>query len=467
MKIKNNLENKSIIFLLLFSFLLLLIQILNKETSQIIFLIQVPLILLYLLLTLKKQKNNFLILLFFICNIVFLYGKIYIKIIKNEKLLGMFFASYLFNIDTFLEIVKVINYNLFGIILGIFLYQIYIHKNKSNKKIKKINLKIYMYHILLIIGSISIILSYKLSQIVNSYGYLSLYNGIAKKVFGNIQSQALFLFSNIFISLIFIILTTFNDSKKKKYYIGVLTLFLIFKFSESLAGGRSGIIGCLLFILWYSHKFLKIKINLLKLIMIGLLSVSLCFYISSKRDVGNKQNFKVVGVEKIYEFLDEQGGSISLLGYYIDNKEKLNINTKPMIFSFLLGGPEKIICKVTHQKYQPERSFYNGERISSVINPKLYKAGYGTGGNYLVEMYDLGRKFGVIFWTALLIFFLYYIQDNFLYMGLFKRMFSLYYIYNIFLLPRTHYLAIGITGSVFLIFIYLIILLFKIGSKKI
>lgn len=47
MKLKNNLENKSLILLLLFSFSLLLIQILNKETSKIIFLIQVPLILLY------------------------------------------------------------------------------------------------------------------------------------------------------------------------------------------------------------------------------------------------------------------------------------------------------------------------------------------------------------------------------------------------------------------------------------
>lgn len=466
MKLKNNLENKSLILLLLFSFSLLLIQILNKETSKIIFLIQVPLILLYLLLTFKRQKNNFLILLFFICNIVFLYGKIYIKIIKNEKILGMFFAKYFFSTETFLEMIVISNCNLFGILLGIFLYQTYINKNKSNKKIKNIFLKNYVFYFFLIIGFISIMLAYKLSRLVNLYGYLSLFNGIAQQNFGYFKNHLLVLFSNVFMALTFILLATFNNFKKKRYYLTILIFLVVFRFCENLAGGRGRTIGCLLFILWYLYKFKDLKINLSKLIIIGFLSVSLCFYLSSRRNIENKQNFKVVGIEKIYEFLDEQGGSISLLGYYIDNKEKLDINNKPMIFSFLLGGPEKIIYKVTHQKYQPEKSFYNGERISSVINPKLYKAGYGAGGNYFVEMYDFGGKFGVIFWTILLIFFLYYIQDNFFYMGLFKRMFILYYIYSIFLLPRAHYLAIGITGSVFLIIVYLNINLLKNFLKQ-
>lgn len=126
---------------------------------------------------------------------------------------------------------------------------------------------------------------------------------------------------------------------------------------------------------------------------------------------------------------------------------------------------KKIFYKITKQNYNPQRSFYNGERISSVINPELYKAGYGAGGNYLVEMYDFGGQMGVILWTAILIFFLNYIQEAFISTGLLKRMFIIYYICSIFLLPKTHYLAIGITGSILLIFTYLIILLFKTRNR--
>lgn len=93
-----------------------------------------------------------------------------------------------------------------------------------------------------------------------------------------------------------------SELKQSQYYIKVLILFLTLKFCESLSSGRGGIIGCLLFTLWYFYKFLKLKINLSRLAIIGLLLVSLCFYISNRRNFDSKQNFKIVGVEKIYDF---------------------------------------------------------------------------------------------------------------------------------------------------------------------
>lgn len=466
MKLEYKFENKNLCILLLISIFLIFFQILNEEMSKIVFIIQLPLIFIYLLTTFKNQKDNFLILLFLICNIVFLYGKVYIKIIKNEKLIGMFFNKCIFSTETFLEMIKVCNYNLLGITLGIFLYKFYSIHFKKNKESTNIDISNNMFYIFLILGIISITLAYNLSKIVNINGYLSLFNNTAKQNFGYLKNSILFLSSNFFVALFFILLSDIKKIKSKKYYIVIFILFFIFRFCENLSGGRGRTIGCLLFILWYSFKFLNLKINLFKLMVIGFLSISLCFYFSSRRNIKNKENFRIIRIEKIFDFLDEQGGSLSLLGYYIDNKEKLDIESRPMICSFILGGPEKILCKLTKQNYNPRESFYNGERISSVINPHLYQSGFGTGGNYLVEMYDLGRKTGVILWTTLLIFFMYYIQEQFIYMTLLKRMFVLYYIYSIFLLPRAHYLAIGITGSIFLIVVYLIIIFTRYLKQK-
>lgn len=442
----------------------LIIQELDSDLSKYFFLLEIPMIFIYLILSYNKKKVNFLLLLFFISNIVFLYGKVYLTILREQKLIGMFFAPYCFGSETYINIIKILNYNILGIFLGIFLGEIYLKKIKRKKSEKK-DVKIinFIFFIILITSIISIFLSYKYSKIVNLHGYLSSFNGVADKVFGELNSKLSFVFINTFTYLLFIWLSLFEDIKNKKLYIVLIILFIV-KFTENLSGGRGKTISCIFFILWYVYFLLNKKIDLKKLIIIGILSVSLCFFLASKRNIKEKLYFKISGITKIVEFLDEQGGSISLLGYYIDNEEKLHILERPMIFSFLLGGPEKIISKITNQKYEYKTSFYLGERMSFIMNRDYFEKGAGTGGNYIVEMYDFGGRVGVVILTAILIFFLYYIQINFLYMNVFKRSYVLYFIYSVFLLPRTHYLAIGITGSLILLFYNLFLIYMK--NKK-
>lgn len=446
-------------FVLFFFVVSSIIIVFNKSNINLIYQLSLIVLASCLIANFKKNKNDFLVLLFFISNFVFLNGRLLISIVKKIPLKGMYFAPYIFTDETVLFMAQVLFFNNFGIFLGRTIGN-YIIKDNI-KKNKKIYIKIKKIYILIIIIFLfSIIYTINLIIIVNKLGYLAKFNGVTEK--SSIWMGKLHIVVNFFNPLIFTYLSVFNkeDFKNKKK---VIILFFINSLLMSLTGGRGVIIYSIFFLLWYVYKYYNLKINLIKLAILGIALISFSFYISSRRTLDEKETFRIANFEKIYDFLNEQGGSISHIGYYKDYPQ-IKVKNKPMIFSFILGGPEKLINKVKGQEYNYKESFYNGERVSSIINEELFKKGHGAGGNYLIEMLEIGGCGGVLFFSMIYTLSLQYIQIKLKEYNLLIRVLFLTFIYRSFMAPRAHYLTIGVLDLVGLFVIY--IFLKFVGKDK-
>lgn len=165
---------------------------------------------------------------------------------------------------------------------------------------------------------------------------------------------------------------------------------------------------------------------------------------------------KKIKVKSVYYLDRTPRRSISYIGYYKDYPQ-IKFKNKSIIFSFIWGGPEKLINKVKEQEYNCKESFYNGERVSSIINEELLKKGHGAGGNYLIEILEIGDCGGVSFFSMIYTLSLQYIQIKLKEYNLLIRVLFLTFIYRNFMAPRAHYLTIGVLdlAGLFVIYIFL------------
>lgn len=459
---QTNTKNTKIldIFVILYLISCGILLCINKEYFRDVYLITVPIIGIVFFIGIKKNKNDFLIFCFYICNFTFLHGNFYLKLLKNKPLYGMYFSPYRFSQETQNFILIVLLIKVIAIYLARtsvnYLPKLFILRRNYYKKLN-INLD-KLYKTILVLATISIIYILKIVKITNSLGYLALYNGLLNSELSWWRYLSILVnLANYFILFYLVLLRG-----KVQNFRNILIIYFLISFIGSLAGGRGGIVALVFCFAWYLFRYFSLEVNCVKILITGILLISFCFFIANKREHNKIQGFESISIKKIEKFFEEQGESVTLLGFYKDYP-KLKIKDKPMILSFLGGGPEKIYTKIFKKKYNPQRSFYNGERISSVVNYNLYKIGNGTGGNYLVEMLEVGEFIGIFILTLVYVFFLEFIQLNFFKMNIFFRMFSFLFIQLSFIAPRAHYLTLGITNIFYIVFSYYFI---RLSFKK-
>lgn len=83
------------------------------------------------------------------------------------------------------------------------------------------------------------------------------------------------------------------------------------------------------------------------------------------------------------------------------------------------------------------------------------KKGHGAGGNYLIEILEIGGCGGVSFFSMIYTLSLQYIQIKLKEYNLLIRVLFLTFIYRNFMAPRAHYLTIGVLDLAGLFVIYI------------
>lgn len=399
---------------------------------------------------LSIKKKYIVIILFLVSLFVFMYGRIVLlPLIFEDKITISWFHYYDISEMTLYFIYKILIYNLFGIILGILYFKpkIYRYRNTLILKNKKIILLFLFFTLIFFCLN-----NYSYLKKLYAVGaYLDIYLG------KNFSSQGIVRMLGIaFYPLLIISISLYNEDKCKNL---LLFLYLFSNFIFSLSGSRAAFINSVFVVIYFSIKKIKIR-NLIILVCCFLSLITFSQMLLLYRS-HNKVQIKT---EKIFkEFIFQQGITGTYLALLKD-KPELFIRKLPYIFS----------TKKPKSQLDNSIDILGGNRIelahqlSIRSNYSMYKKGMGMGGNYIIEMYDLGKEYGVL----ILSFFhtyiaLYFFQNINRYRYLF-RIFIFLCLDQYFLMPRASYLPEIFRPRTYctVIIYFIIILIIKMSIKR-
>ena len=109
-------------------------------------------------------------------------------------------------------------------------------------------------------------------------------------------------------------------------------------------------------------------------------------------------------------------------------------------------------------------------RISYIVNYDYVKRGNGLGGNYIVEMYEVGREIGVLFLSSFFVLLIFYLENLFKQdKSIYGNIFVLLVFQSIFMAPRSYYFDFSIREYLWICLGYFILLNFikQVKTKKI
>ena len=466
-------EKIEIILTVILTISLLLLKIYFEEKELIVIFIT-SLNIIYLAYIMRERKKNIMIFYFSICNFIFNTSISLTKMIKDEYILNsMFFTNgvpYTKEISKFIYNMLILN-NL-GILIGIIM--IYFLKPIKNRyKIryeKKIILK-YIGFILVI--SFIFILKEDLNNIkeVIKIGYAESYLRVNDK---NLSYYFITMFS------IFLMIYLALKPKKNKKMMMILIISILIAFVSSFSGSRGKFLVKLIFFIWYLEvqNYFKIKKKY------AILLVFLVFLYSNKlsniRANYGKNNYSVSKIEslKIMElplkFLESQNGTASIIGYIKIFPEIVEgENYGKMILSSYYTFYDSFFRKellVKNKSKEIGVKINNASRISYIVNYNYVKMGGGLGGNYIVEMYEVGREIGVLFLSSFFVLLIFCLENLFkkdksIYMNIFVLM----VFEEIFMAPRSFYFRFEMKKYLWICLGYFILLNFikQIKIKKI
>lgn len=457
-------EKIEIILTIILTILLLILKIYFEEKELIVILIT-SLNILYLAYRMRERKKNIMIFYFSICNFIFNTSISLTKIVKNEYILNsMFFTNkvpYTKEISKFVYDILILN-NL-GILIGIIM--IYFFKPIKNRyKIryeKKIMLK-YMTFILLIF--FIFILKENLNNIkeVMKMGYAASY-------LRDIDKNSSYYFIALF-SILFIIYLGLKPKKNKKMII-ILVVSILIAFISSFSGSRGEFLVKLIFFIWYlevqNYFKIKKKYAILLVFLVFIYSDRLANiranYGKNSYSVNRTDNFKIV--ELPLSFLESQNGTASLIGYIKVFPEIIEGENygKMILYSYYTFYDSFFRKELLIQNKSREvgMKINNASRISYIVNYDYVKKGNGLGGNYIVEMYEVGREPGVLFLSIFFVLLIFYLENLFKKdKSIYSNIFVLMIFEKIFMAPRSLYFDFNIREYLWICLLYFILLNF-------
>lgn len=445
------------IILLIISIILILIF---EEQELLVINIQ-NIILFYLAYMIKKQKKNIMIFYVIICNFLFNTSIAFTNFIDNNYLINSTFFTYniLFTEEISKFIYKILILNNIGLILGVLI----IYKFKPKANLKRINIEKKQYICLffyILLGTLLYIVFKNITIIKNimNLGYVKSYLTVTNDGIGN--------YIIIIINMMFIIFFSIKPQYNKKTKV-IFLIFLGLGFLNSFKGSRSLFLANLIFLIWYL-EFMGYFV--LKMRYIAILFLAICFYsqfmVNFRNSFGNEnlKEKKVHILELPNEFLKSLNGTSKIIGY---------LKTHPSIISSENNGKMILTSFYTFYNsfFKPELNLYKKydldigrkashfRRISYIVNANMVKEGKGIGGNYIVEMYEVGREYGVIILSLFFIMLVYFLEnilrkDNSVYLNIFVILLF----QKIFLAPRSSYFDILFREYIYICLVYFIVL---------
>lgn len=384
------------------------------------------------LILLSYLKKYILIFIFLNSLFLFQYGRIVLLPLFNIELVLNWFTYIKVREETATFINSILIINLLGIILGM-LIKI---KKRSRKYLRKNKIK---KNIIFIILTVFAFFYFKenilILKILSKYSYLEYYKlGSGYFYQNNIIEKACY---NIFLFTLPFALALEETSKKEKIFLIILNL--LDSFIITLRGGRSAFLACICFSIWYLYNQKILKINLKKIISIGMIFFILIVGLENYR---NKEKiikeFSILKITK--EVIYSQGTTGTFLALLKEKPEIFEKNKVPYIFSSLIGFRSKQQDEKTYDKIVSSKNVVLANRMSTSLNKKLFLSGAGIGGNYLMEMYLFGGMIGIVFLSALQTMCLNFIDKNYNNFSWLIRSFLIMIIPKIFLVPRNNYL---------------------------
>lgn len=444
---------------LIVCFLLLLLAIvftyivenLNVQYYQLLILIT------YVLAVLYSMKKDFVIITLFLFSLfIFQYGRlVLLPLLFNKEITISWFRYYEFSQETVKFIYKILFYNILGILFGMLLFK----STKISKIYKKKELspktKQIFFYILIICFVFFIINNFLFLKIFYSYGgYLNYYLGVEipkVNIFIRITSA-------VFYPLLIILLAYYHENKKDKY----LLYFLFFStnFIFSLKGARSPLFSSVFILFYLNVKKFKIKNLIVIFCCCSCLIMSLGFFSNIRREEIEK-NFGIK--ERVNEFILSQGITGSFIGLLKD-KPELFERKVPYIFSSILG--KKINSREDKNILLPGNINLDTQ-MSARSNYSMFKNGYGMGGNYIIEMYDLGKTFGILILSFIHTYLSLYFFQNLNKFNYYFKVLLFFVLDYYFLIPRASYFPNIFNIKLgYIVFIYLIILIIDKFFKR-
>lgn len=349
----------------------------------------------------RKLENNYFIFFFLIALFIFNYSRInFLGLFTNEIESYTWFSNEKYTLEMKLFVVEILFLNIAGIYCGIK----YCIVNQKKKEKNKIEIKKNVITVLMYITIATGIIYYygEINFLKNMYSssYQELYK-LGKLAFkNNTIINIISIFYRIFVFSGLAICTDISAKKYRKFFIfNYITIYLFY----SLTGSRGYIIAGLFFIVSYYLLIYKKKLKLKLILVTGIILMIFSQEIIQMRNK-EKQVEKTV-IIKLYEFMYQQGVTGTFLATPISHPEIYKGRGRLSIFAPILknenGKQDEENIKIVKEKIT-----LLGSRIAIYMNENLYLMGAGTGGNYILEMFALGGKFGIyllsIFYTIVL-----------------------------------------------------------------
>ena len=349
----------------------------------------------------------------------------------------------------------VFNENIAVLALGIGQFSYYAFFNKTSIKHKPLSIRInnLTFYGLLFVGlAAKMYTAALLFTNLVTYGYHAMFSGDGG-ISIPIYLRALQLIP------IFIILCKVAESKKWLYLLGFYLLL-------DLATGQRGFsaLTAIAFV-YYLTKLQILNLNIAKITVAVVIAMVVFIFMS------NFRNEKATTLDDVVlnEFLWEQGTSINVLQCSIEEAHNLDYSVKD-----LFGNVYSTFSKFddtynTEGKTTLEQTLHYkcwSKYISYHMNPSRYWTGLGMGGNYLGQLFVVGRE-GFLFLVNFLIpFFLGFLEKKVF--G--KNPISVFFFFNVLLvflyIPRDNlfqFLTSSIEPALVCLLLYLLL---KLGIKR-
>jgi oligosaccharide repeat unit polymerase len=292
-------------------------------------------------------------------------------------------------------------------------------------------------------------------------GYLSIYNGSLQQIQYPVPflsfSSYLFYFGYYFIC------ASKCDRKKFNLY---SFIYIAFSVLDSLKGGRFSLVLSIFFYLWYSYKIYDVKYKLKIFFIPFIILLLFVNFLTINRD-SNRDNSNNQIITTTASIIASQGRSTQLFSLYLENKVSVHQYGTLLITSNLLWPYLKIRYPDIDFNSQNTQSLLVSNNfkdiITYVLNPDYFLSGGGMGGTYIVELFELGYVFTILF-SLVFGFFIYIFSNKYINKS-FGGFISFFIFQYIFVMPRAESLPNSLTFLKLLFIFMFFILFFKLQKR--
>lgn len=223
-------------------------------------------------------------------------------------------------------------------------------------------------------------------RFIIDYGYIAYHKAEEKIYF----SQFFELITISYYISILVLLFCYKRINKKVFWIHYIALSTVL-----ISDGRRG--PALIFILLslMVFQYYKRKINLIKLSMLGITTITIISVVGIFRYAGKEFEFSIV------DLFYAQGVTIQPIFYSIEYAEVMDYSPTNLLDATLRGLRvlfNKIFLIEQNLDLNALVSDYKiySSYLSSTVNNELYQSGFGTGGTFIGELYSTRKELGVI-----------------------------------------------------------------------